>query len=340
MLPYLLLFIVVIFLAKLGQNKRIFRIILFIVMTLFVGLRKGVGTDYEEYSKIFYFQGDYLEIGFTYILLYLNKLNLSETWLFFVIAAISYLFMYLAVEKTFVFRQSLVLAMLPLLSLTFLCNGIRQGLAICVFLYAFHFIQERRALPYFTCIAFAFLFHKSILVAIPLYYLSNYKLSKSIYTIIYLLSFVFCTIDLNSLLSPISHIIDNNNRYSNLMTNDSGLGYFSLGVFLEMTNYIILMFLATRNEVFKKYPTLYNMVFIAAILMNMRVGAPLMNRVLTTFSWFCYPMILIVLKSVSPSYRNLFKFYFIFTYSLSAIKYIFFDPNSMMYPYHDALNIF
>ena len=112
-------------------------------MTLFVGLRKGVGTDYEEYSKIFNFQGDYLEIGFTYILLYLNKLNLSETWLFFVIAAISYLFMYLAVEKTFVFRQSLVLAMLPLLSLTFLCNGIRQGLAICVFLYAFHFIQER-----------------------------------------------------------------------------------------------------------------------------------------------------------------------------------------------------
>ena len=340
MIPYIFLFVIVIFLAKLGQKRKIFRVLLFIVMSLFVGLRRGVGTDYEEYSNLYVFQGDYLEAGFSYILLLLNQYGFSVTWFFFVIAAMSYFFMYKAVETTPVFKRFSVLVMLSLLSLSFLCNGIRQGLAICIFLYAFHFIQERKAIPYFVCIMLAFLFHKSILIAIPLYFLSDNYLSKRLYILIYLISFVFCTIDLNTLLGPIASILESNRRYSNLMSNDSGAGYLSLGVLLEMSNYVVLVLIATKKEIFKKQALLFNMVFIAAVLMNMRVGAPLMNRVLTMFAWFCYPMIPLILDSVSARNRQPLKWFFIITYTLSTVKYIFFDEKSLMYPYHDALGVF
>lgn len=340
MIPYILLVVVVIILAKHGQNHKLSRVLLFLVMTLFVGLRKEVGTDYESYSNLYDFQEDYLEAGFSYILLILNQYGFSEMWFFLVMAAISYFFMCLAVENTVLFRKKLVLVMLPLLSLSFLCNGIRQGIAICIFLYAFHFIHNRKPFHYFLCIAFAFLFHKSILLVAPLYFLNNNHLSKSQYFIIYVISFVFCTIDLNTLLGPMSVLLESNRRYSNLLSSDSGVGYLSLGVLLELSNYFVLVWVATKKEIYKRQPLLYNMVFIAAVLMNMRVGAPLMNRVLTIFAWFCFPMIQVVLDSVSAKNRQLLKCFFVLTYTLSAVKYIFFDEKSMMYPYHDALGIF
>ena len=340
MFPYLLLFAAVLALAKLGQKKRPFRVLLFVVMTLFVGLRKDVGTDYESYSNLYAFQEDYLEAGFSYILLLLNRYGYSETYFFFVMAAISYFFMYMAVEKTMIFRNFSVLVMLPLLSMSFLCNGIRQGVAICIFLYAFHFIQERKPIPYFLLISFAFLFHKSILLAIPLYFLCNKSLPKRIYYLVYLASFIFTTVDLQTLVGPFFSIIESNKRYSTLFLNDSGSGYMSLGILLEMSIYIILILTATKKEVYKQQPLLYNMVFIAAVLMNMRVGAPLMNRVLTMFAWFCYPLIPIVLDSVAYKEKQMFKYFFILAYFLATIKYLFFDEKSMMYPYHDALGIF
>ena len=340
MFPYLLLFVLVLVLAKLGQRKRVFRILLFVVMTLFVGLRKDVGTDYESYSNLYAFQEDYLEAGFSYILLLLNKYGYSETYFFLVMAAISYFFMYLAVEKTEIFRKYSVLVMLPLLSMSFLCNGIRQGVSICIFLYAFHFIQERKPIPYFALILFAFLFHKSILLAIPIYFLSNKYLPQKIYYLIYLASFIFTSVDLQTLIGPFFSLIESNKRYSTLFLNDSGAGYMSLGILLEISIYVILIMVATKKEIFKKQPLLYNMVFIAAVLMNMRVGAPLMNRVLTMFAWFCYPLIPLVLNTVSYKNKQIFKCFFILAYFLATVKYIFFDEKSMMYPYHDALGIF
>lgn len=340
MIPYLLLFVIVTFLAVIGRKNKPARITLFIVMTLFVGLRKDVGTDYEEYTRIFVFQEDYLEAGFSYILLALNRYGLSVSYFFLTIAAISYFFMYKAVENTQIFKKTSVMIMLPLLSMSFLCNGIRQGLAICVFLYAFHFVQERKPLKYFLCIAFAFLFHKSIIITLPLYFLQERYLTKKLYYVIYVLSFVFCVLDLKTIMEPFTSIIETNRRYSNLLSADEGSGYFSLGVLLEMSNYVVIIYLATKKEIFKQQPLLYNIVLIAAVLMNMRVGAPLMNRVLTTFAWFCYPMIPLILQRTPQKTRSIITTFFIITYTLSTIKYIFFDDKSILYPYHDALGIF
>lgn len=340
MIPYILLFVIVTFLAIKGRRNKAARITLFIVMTLFVGLRKDVGTDYEEYSRLFVFQEDYLEAGFSYILLALNRYGLSVSYFFFTIAAISYLFMFMAVEKTPIFRKTSVLITLPLLSMSFLCNGIRQGVAICVFLYAYHFILERKPVQYLLCIAFAFLFHKSIIITLPLYFLQERHLSQKLYYLIYGASFIFCVLDLNTIMEPFTSIIETNRRYSNLLSADEGSGYFSLGVLLEMSNYVLIIYLATKRELFKQQPLLYNLVLIAAVLMNMRVGAPLMNRVLTTFAWFCYPMIPLILKNTPKKTRSLVALFFILTYTLSTVKYIFFDDKSMLYPYHDALGIF
>ena len=340
MVPYLIILILVLLCAYKGQTDRKARIALFIIMSLFVGLRDDVGTDFQEYAMIYQMQGDYLEIGFSYIISYLHNYGYSVTYLFVLFAVLSYSFMFFAIEKTDEFKNYPTMVMMPLLSLPFLCNGIRQGLAICIFLFAYHYIKERKPFHYWGCIALAFLFHKSIIITAPLFFLGDKSLSRKKYIIIYLFSFVFVTFSLYDILGPFAQLLESNKRYYGLLEGDSGIGYFSFGLFLELTNFIILLMLSLKNNMHNRFPLLFNLIFIAAVLLNMRIGAPLINRVQIIFTWFCYPMLPLIIAAENKQTKLFVISYYLISYVAMTINYIVFTKSSNMMPYHDVLGIF
>ncbi len=55
---------------------------------------------------------------------------------------------------------------------------IRQGLGVSLFLYAIRFVRQRRPLPYFVLLGVAFLFHRSALILVPLYWVLHRRFSE------------------------------------------------------------------------------------------------------------------------------------------------------------------
>lgn len=52
-------------------------------------------------------------------------------------------------------------------------NGIRQSIAVCIFIYSLRYIQQRQTVRYAATILIAALFHLSAVVVLPLYWIVN-----------------------------------------------------------------------------------------------------------------------------------------------------------------------
>lgn len=335
MFPYIVLLFVVFYLSKQYKRNDNALFLLFVFMSLFIGLRKDVGTDYENYTMIYDSDTHFLEIGFQLIVQWLNSHGLPPYTLFLTFAVITYGFIFAGIYKQENIEKFPTAFLLSVNTMTFICNGIRQAAAVAIFFFASRFIISRKWYIYFPLILFAFLFHKSILICLPLYFLKDFHLPKKTYVIIYMISFVFVTMDLQSIMQPLMPLLEDNERYANYMYSDRYTsGYFSLGVFAELLNYIILLWLSLRNDVEKKHPLWFNFFFFVIVLFNMRIASPLFNRVQVTFSWFITILMPIALMyEQNLSLRKKLIIWFIFSIAATSIKYIFFTPISRLYPY-------
>lgn len=342
MFPYLLLVLFELIFAYFGRKHKIARIFAFLIVGLFVGLRYNVGTDYESYSNYFYFDDSFLEPGFNLLVSSLQRFRYGETYMFLTMSLFTYGAIYLFIENNKYSKCYFpLILMFTLLTVSTTCNGIRQSLAVALFLLSTRFIQNRDFFSFLGFITLAFLFHKSVLLVLPFYFFKEKYFDKKVYIAIYLISFIFVFFNLQTLMNPFMFVIAKNERYINLVEGSSSNGYLSLGILMQIFNYIILLLFLLKNEMHKKQPLFFNLFFISCVLMNMRVGAPLMNRVMMYFSWFSFVLLpLTLIEEKSSRTKSLIKIYFVFWYSSSAINYIAFDEIGSMNPYHDALGIF
>lgn len=342
MFPYFLLTILEVILARLGSKHLWARIAAFTLVALFVGLRYNVGTDYESYADYYYTKYFFLEPGFNWLVELLWKYNYGEVFLFLIMAISTYLFAYLGIEKNKdIDDYSPVILMLTLLTVTTTCNGIRQAFAASVFFCATRFIRSRNILPFIALIAFAFLFHRSVLLVLPFYFFNDKYLKKWMYVVIYIVSFIFVSYDLQTIMGPLQFLIASNDRYMNMVENNYGNSYLGLGNLLQILSYVVLLWLALKNDMHKKQPLYFNLFFVLCVLMNVRIGASLFGRVMMYFSWFMFLLLPLTLKEEkNGNVRLVIVVYYVAWFIVSAINYIAFDPSSHMNPYHDILGIF
>ena len=341
MIPYLLFFLITIFLSSKVSKSDVYLIPLWIFASLFVGLRYGVGTDYFSYEDIYNTYSFYLEIGFQYVVNFLNDRHLPVWSLFLTMAAMTYFFMYAFIYKNNSVNRFAVTLLLTLCTYSFICNGVRQGLAIAIFLFATRFIIERNIYFYILFILFASMFHNSILICLPLYFLNARCFRKQTYISMYIFSFLFTQMDLSSLTSPFMFLIERNDRYLSLLDNDLYTkGYFSLGVLLIILNNIIIFIVALKLNIEKIRPLWFNFFFFSIVFMNMRVASPLFVRVQVIFGWFVCLLIPVVVQAIRKKQNKwLFVCYYIVYTAVTTISYLL-SPESKLYPYHDVIGIF
>ena len=148
---------------------------LFVVLTGLASLRIDVGNDYGNYVNTFHeiFVGGYVvtEPGFNLLVRFLYTLSGGENYLLvfgLFAAATTFLFLKAMYEQSLDFPLSF--AMFMLLGLYFRTfNTVRYYFVLAVTLYSLRYVLKREYAKFVLLILGASLFHKSVLVVIPLY---------------------------------------------------------------------------------------------------------------------------------------------------------------------------
>lgn len=173
---------------KRSSNQRIMFVFIFLPLWLVMGLRWGGGKDYFTYEEIFNnvgngsFHGS-LEIGYYYLNLFLYKLTHNPQSIFLVS---SYVITFLHLKSIIKYCDNICIVVLAFLGLGYYfhsMNAIRQFMAISIAFAALEYLESKQFLKYLTYILIAALFHKSVLIWLPVYFMVNYIKGKKYYII-------------------------------------------------------------------------------------------------------------------------------------------------------------
>lgn len=120
----------------------------------------------------------YAEMGFYYIGVIVKTLTSSVTIYFIVIAALSFFFLYKALDKYCLYPLFGVCAYISRFYFARNFIQIRAGLSYAIILMAVQYITNRDWKRYFAWVFVAYLFHHSALIAVPLYFLCMIDIKK------------------------------------------------------------------------------------------------------------------------------------------------------------------
>jgi len=164
----------------------------FIVLLLLMGLRVGVGRDFQSYDRAFYINisdvtfnfGETTEYGQIYLIWILNKFNFSSQSYFFITSLITIFLFYKSFKNLYFLLPAALFVFFTADMFLFSLNGIRQGIAMMAFFNALRFPIvnsnfKENIIKIFNVIFYliiGYLFHNSILFFTPLLILNNKRI--------------------------------------------------------------------------------------------------------------------------------------------------------------------
>lgn len=191
--------------ARSADRKRKIFMLALVPMCLLIALRsENVGTDTPNYIRAFYTVRDGtpeviahnlegMEVGY----LYLNKL-LSKIWgeaqiVFIAVGVIAYVSIYRFVNATARNRSLALLFFICLGFFQFSLTGTRQTLAICILLWAYPYMKQRKLLKFAGVVALAYCFHKSAILFFMAYSVANMRLTQKNIALMIVVSIIIFT---------------------------------------------------------------------------------------------------------------------------------------------------
>lgn len=273
------------------------------ILVIIAGIRKDVGVDYYGYQLLIdnfsYYSPLYsffkYEPLFIITILVLNISQSSYIYFFFIYAFFTWFFFYLS------FRNNIqilpfVLVFIILNGFYFWTfNGVRQAVAITLFAFSINFIISKSFLKYAITILVGLLFHYSIILLLPLYFIVNNKILDKIFNRISLLFLYFITLLFSELdvLREISQYVfilipkygvHINNMYTLTNEQNTGLGI----IFNHITNIFIIVISKYVISKIPKSKLYFNIFFIGMLLANMVEGIQIFGRFVIYFTFFKY----------------------------------------------------
>ena len=165
-------------------QNRLYLTGIFGILFLCSALRFDIGNDYRQYTQTAHevYVGGYVvtEAGFNWLVRILYSLSGGEYYeLVFAVFAFVTLFIFL---KAF-YEQSTDFAFTYFLFMTLglyfqTYNTVRYYLALAIALYAMRYVLNRDLIKFVFWILLASLFHKSVLLTIPVYWIASYSWKK------------------------------------------------------------------------------------------------------------------------------------------------------------------
>ena len=144
------------------------------------GFRYDVGTDYlytyvPNFKEIANGQDSYFEWGFYLLNKVIQLYTLDYFWLFLVCAAITYIMVFDCIYRYLKDPAFGIFLFVATTSFFVSLNTTRQYMAIAFFLWALRYIKRKELGKYVVAILLGSLFHYSILIMLPLYFLCRIR---------------------------------------------------------------------------------------------------------------------------------------------------------------------
>lgn len=141
------------------------------LFSIVFGMRYDVGVDHLAYLEAYIWNLDVSKNEFLFQLItnLSNNLNLHYVLYFSILAFIQVYFFYLAFKKEIYLFPLLTLFIFTNGDIMFWMNGIRQALAMCIWIYSLNFIVDRKLRKYMLLGMIAFLFHRSAIILFVFY---------------------------------------------------------------------------------------------------------------------------------------------------------------------------
>lgn len=209
MIPYAFIILLVVFFSVFDfSNLNVFKkkILLFFlsfILILFVGTRLETGDDWGEYTKVFdkiplvsdlwndngMFLLFRMEPGYILFNSVIKSFggSINEVFLLSSIVVISLFFVF---QKRYTLLPFLaVLLYMRYGYMQFNMMFVRQGIAISIFFYSLKYIEDKKIIKYLLINILSSLFHSSLLIVLPLYFVINRRYSN-----IFLCTVVFISV--------------------------------------------------------------------------------------------------------------------------------------------------
>lgn len=294
-------------------------IILFVFSICLVGFRYQVGTDYATYETWFHLWYDEPSIEWIYAMLnYWVKISGGQFYyVTFFMAIWTHSFVLAGIRKWGLKNEQLVLGFVIFCSsyMFYFMNGMRQGAAVAVFLFASYFIVERKFWKYLFWLIIAAGFHISILIVLPLYWLPHLKIKNSVYIGAICIAYIIVATGIaGQLFEVLLNASFYNAKYESILTGDEDLtatssSLFSPGILVSVVSSVVL--LSFREGLPSKYNVAINFYMIGMIIQILAISTYMYNRLGMYFQVFNIICSVVLLKNIQePRLRFIAHFFF------------------------------
>lgn len=239
-------------------------ILSFLLISMFLASRTYLGRDWDNYYRIYsnvnqqeFIFGESREIGFL-ILVRLLRFFDAEFQTFIIATSFLTLFLFYISYKNYYF-------LLPFGIFVFfidwgypvVINTIRQGIALMAFLNASLYIdssEKNAGRKFLAFMLFGLLFHYTILMFLPFYYIGKLKLNLFFFSCVLIFAFVLCFFIILPIYEETITLVDKYEHYADASYIVNEKSSFGLGAILVLL--IRLAPLSVYSYVRKNHPSL------------------------------------------------------------------------------------
>ncbi len=263
--------------------------VLIIPVVLVSGLRYGISVDYIKiYESGFYritkgniSQSDF-EIGFR-LLVKACAAIMDEPWFMFLVVALITIVLFFQsakkCSKSFILSVSLFFLM-GIYFDTF--NGIRQYIAVALFVYSYRYIQEKKFWKFIILMFIAGLFHTSAFFFIPAYWIHKVNINIPKWFIAILALFIFSS-QLTNLYIMLLSSLGKYNEYIIRNTLESNTSFSLSGLVVSIIACVPCILNEKKMRKNEEGKFLFNMVMIGIAIASISGVLPLAERILYYF---------------------------------------------------------
>lgn len=301
---------------------------LVIILFIIAGFRHEVGTDFKTYvyfiNLIKEGRDTYMEPGFELMTKLLMGSGFEYQSVFFVSSLITLTFFFLFIIKhSKLYTLSVIIFFLfPIFYLASF-NGVRQFIAVSIFLYSIRFILDEKLFHYCLLILVGALFHKTILLMLPLYFCLNRRLDVkiTILTLILYVSFI-------TFLPFIGRTLGFPDKYFTDVLATEGNNYKAL-VFPFI--FIIYCFFESKyKDKCNDKNITYNMLFIGSLISITPIISSLPSAPVIRMSSYFTPMVIIFLSNFSLVFSKL-GIRVMYYFSVILVSFLYFYSTVFIY---------
>lgn len=256
-------------------------------------LRWNVGTDFKGYCMEFFGVRNFnKEAGYKNFVEFIRQISNSNfTWYLFVMSILTIGIVFLAIWEQSEKKELSIYYYFTTTLYFCALNGMRQGVAIAISLYAMKYLKKNKIISYLICIAIGALFHMSILVCLvlPIIKRFNLKITK----IVILLISIFA---LQNQIKAIFGRYIQGTVYYHYVFDQYGIDVPVTYIIMILACFLFASYIKKRYMVDDDFNCYYNILFVAIAIGAVCGWLPMGKRLLWNFM---FVMIFIIPKMFS-----------------------------------------